>query len=124
MYRAERDGEPSPPRSRSSSRRNSASLSRRSSLKKDKEVKNTFSSTPSSATSTPKRTVRAQNLELLVTGKQLLKRYLHHQPTAKHKPLLKKVVLVYHTTVFRRIYEVCVKISLPFAVLLSCSTLH
>ncbi|CAB3259460.1 unnamed protein product [Arctia plantaginis] len=74
MYRDERDGEPSPPRSRSSSRRSSASLSRRSSIKKDKEVKNTLSSTPSSANSTPKKTVKAQNLELLVTGKQLLKR--------------------------------------------------
>ncbi|XP_075990009.1 uncharacterized protein LOC142985613 [Anticarsia gemmatalis] len=72
MHRPDED--PSPPRSRSSSRRSSASLSRRSSIKKEKEAKSVMSSAPSSANSTPKKTVKPQNLEFVVTGKQIMKR--------------------------------------------------
>ncbi|XP_061381743.1 dentin sialophosphoprotein-like [Danaus plexippus] len=59
---------------RSSSRRNSGPFSRRGSIKKETEGK---ISAPGSRTSTPKKTAKlsgTQNLELLVTGKQLLKK--------------------------------------------------
>ncbi|OWR44651.1 hypothetical protein KGM_203356 [Danaus plexippus plexippus] len=58
---------------RSSSRRNSGPFSRRGSIKKETEGKISASG---SRTSTPKKTAKlsgTQNLELLVTGKQLLK---------------------------------------------------
>ncbi|KAJ8704750.1 hypothetical protein PYW08_012070 [Mythimna loreyi] len=82
MYRTERWPEeeqdpppPPPPRSRSSSRRSSASLSRRSSLKKEQEARRSpMNSAPATATSTPKKTVKPQNLEFMVTGKQIVKR--------------------------------------------------
>ncbi|XP_072946907.1 uncharacterized protein [Epargyreus clarus] len=57
-------------RSRPSSRRNSGSLSRRGSVKKEPEVKKTSSS----ATSTPKRVPKPPNLDFVVTGKQIAKR--------------------------------------------------
>lgn len=77
MYRSERwpEEDTDPPRSRASSRRSSVTLSRRNSVKKEKEVKKSpLNSAPSSATSTPKKTVKPQNLDFVVTGKQILKR--------------------------------------------------
>ncbi|XP_063835958.1 uncharacterized protein LOC135085133 [Ostrinia nubilalis] len=69
------DYDPDGSRSRPGSRRNSASLSRRSSAKKEKEgKKKSPSNTPSSASSTPKKVVKPQNLEFMVTGKQCLKK--------------------------------------------------
>ncbi|KAJ8704746.1 hypothetical protein PYW07_011934 [Mythimna separata] len=84
MYRTERwpeedpDPPPPPPRSRSSFRTSSASLSRHSSLKKEKEgkTKSPLNSAPATATSTPKKTVEPQNLEFMVTGKQIVKSYI------------------------------------------------
>ncbi|XP_041983850.1 uncharacterized protein LOC121736609 [Aricia agestis] len=58
------------PRSRPSSRRNSASLSRRGSLNKEPEGKK-INVTPSSANSTPKRVYKPQYFDFTVTGKQI-----------------------------------------------------
>ncbi|KAJ0184153.1 hypothetical protein K1T71_000576 [Dendrolimus kikuchii] len=63
------DYDSSAPKGRPGSRRNSATLSRRNSLKKEKEKK----SPPSSNSSTPKKTVK-NNLDFVVTGKQITKR--------------------------------------------------
>ncbi|GBP11340.1 hypothetical protein EVAR_92868_1 [Eumeta japonica] len=64
-------------RSRPASRRNSASsTSRRNSLKREKNVQK-ISTTPSSLHSTPKRSYQKrenQNVDLLVTGKQILRK--------------------------------------------------
>ncbi|KAL0808770.1 hypothetical protein ABMA28_012451 [Loxostege sticticalis] len=70
------DYDPDGTKSRPGSRRNSASLSRRSSAKKEKEAKkkSPLNSTPNSATLTPKKVVKPQHLEFVVTGKQCLKK--------------------------------------------------
>ncbi|RVE49144.1 hypothetical protein evm_006151 [Chilo suppressalis] len=80
MQRSDRwpeDYDPDTPKSRPTSRRNSASLSRRNSTtKKEKESKkkSPLNTTPSSVHSTPKKTGKPQNLDFVVTGRQCLKK--------------------------------------------------
>ncbi|CAH0731237.1 unnamed protein product, partial [Brenthis ino] len=72
-------------KSRPTSRRNSGPFSRRGSVKKEPEKK--IVTAPASSSSTPKKVSKPQNLDFVVTGKQLLKRgdRAHSLPAAYHR---------------------------------------
>ncbi|XP_037298887.1 uncharacterized protein LOC115453637 [Manduca sexta] len=70
MQRNQEDDEP---KTRSSSRRSSASLSRRGSVRENVK-KSPLNTATSSANTTPKKVVKPQNFEFVVTGKQILRR--------------------------------------------------
>ncbi|XP_068627402.1 uncharacterized protein [Battus philenor] len=76
MQKGERwseEKEPEGGKSRPTSRRSSASLSRRGS-KEEKETRRGVNTAPNSTNSTPKRLPKSQNFDLVVTGKQIFKR--------------------------------------------------
>ncbi|XP_045782977.1 uncharacterized protein LOC123879356 [Maniola jurtina] len=73
MHNSEWVDDPEGARNRPGSRRNSGPFSRRSSIKKEPDRKK-INTPPNSSSSTPKKIPKQQNLDFVVTGKQLLKR--------------------------------------------------